>query len=52
MADDFSDDNTLHKLLELQAKDSRVKVVYPNHKKEVWWNPQKHASGEIVCHID
>ena len=52
VADDFSDDNTLHKLLELQAKDPRVKVVYPNHKKEVWWNPQRHASGEIVCHID
>ena len=52
IADDFSDDNTLVKLNELQAKDSRIRLVYPKYKKEIWWNPQIHATGDIVCHID
>ena len=52
VADDFSDDDTLSKLHELQVKDPRVKLVYPNQKKEIWWNPQLHATGDIVCHID
>ena len=52
VADDFSDDNTLSKLHELQAKDPRIRLVYPNFKKEIWWNPQIHATGDIVCHID
>ena len=52
LADDFSDDGTLDKLHKLQNRDSRVKIAYPKHKKEVWWNPQKFASGDIVCHLD
>ena len=52
IADDFSDDNTLEKLHKIHAKDSRIKLVYPEHKKEIWWNPQLHATGDIVCHID
>ena len=52
VGDDFSDDNTLQKLLDLQNKDPRIKVAYPNHKKQMWWNPQKFASGDIVCHLD
>ena len=52
VADDFSDDNTFQKLLELQNRDSRITIVYPKQKKEVWWNPQKFASGDIVCHLD
>ena len=52
VADDFSDDNTFQKLIELQNKEPRISIVYPKHKKEVWWNPQKFASGDIVCHLD
>lgn len=52
VADDFSDDNTFQKLLELQNRDPRITIVYPKQKKEVWWNPQKFASGDIVCHLD
>ncbi len=52
IADDFSDDNTFQKLLDLQNRDPRIRVAYPKHKKEVWWNPQKFANGDIVCHLD
>ncbi len=52
VADDFSDDNTFQKLLDLQNKDPRITVAYPKRKKEVWWNPQKFANGDIVCHLD
>ena len=52
VADDFSEDGTLSKLHELQKLDSRIRIVYPKHKKEIWWNPQTHALGDIVCHID
>lgn len=52
VADDFSTDNTLSKIRELTQKDNRIKIVRPNHKKEIWWNPQIHATGDIVCHLD
>ena len=52
IGDDFSDDNTFQKLLNLQNRDPRIRVAYPKHKKQMWWNPQKFATGDIVCHID
>ena len=52
LADDFSADNTRTVIEELKIKDSRIKIVEPKHKKEIWWNPQLHATGEIVCHLD
>ena len=52
VADDFSTDNTLSKIRELTQKDNRIKIVRPNHKKEIWWNPQLPATGDIVCHLD
>jgi len=52
IADDFSEDNTKQKLIELQKKDSRIRLVNLSRKKELWWNPQLFAVGDIVCHID
>ena len=45
IGDDFSDDNTFQKLLDLQNRDPRIRVAYPKHKKQMWWNPQKFATG-------
>jgi autotransporter strand-loop-strand O-heptosyltransferase len=52
VCDDFSTDGTKQKVLGLQAKDPRIRLVEPKRKKEIWWNPQIHATGEIVCPID
>ncbi len=52
VADDFSTDNTGEILLNLSKFDDRIKLVKPNYKKEIWWNPQLHATGDIVCPID
>jgi len=52
IADDFSTDNTKQKLVELEKKDSRIRLVELSHKKQLWWNPQLFASGDLVCHID
>tara|TARA_R100000152_G_C6781847_1_gene217332 strand:+ start:3823 stop:8139 length:4317 start_codon:yes stop_codon:yes gene_type:complete len=52
IADDFSTDETLQKLNKIQSLDNRIKIVYPKFKKEIWWNPQIHATGDIVCHLD
>lgn len=52
IADDFSTDRTAE-ILEIVANiDSRIKLKKPNYKKEIWWNPQLHATGDIVCPID
>lgn len=52
VCDDFSTDDTKQKVLELSKKDTRIKFVEPRFKKEIWWNPQIHATGDIVCPID
>jgi autotransporter strand-loop-strand O-heptosyltransferase len=52
IADDFSTDKTKEKLIALANHDKRIKIVEPNYKKEIWWNPQLHATGDIVCPID
>ena len=52
IGDDFSDDNTFQKLLDLQNRDPRIRIAFPKHKKQMWWNPQKFATGDIVCHLD
>ncbi len=52
IADDFSSDNTGKILEELSRLDNRIKLKKPNYKKEIWWNPQLHATGDIVCPID
>lgn len=52
ICDDFSDDNTKQIIEEISKKDSRIRIVVPKYKKEVWWNPQTYVDGDIVCHID
>ena len=52
IADDFSSDNTREKLVELQQKDSRIRLVELSHKKQLWWNPQIFSIGDVVCPID
>ena len=52
ICDDFSTDRTKEKLIELAKIDSRIKLVEQKYKKEIWWNPQIHATGNIVCPID
>jgi glycosyltransferase involved in cell wall biosynthesis len=52
IADDFSSDDTHYKLIELQKKDNRIRLVKLKSKKEIWWNPQTYATGDIVCPID
>jgi autotransporter strand-loop-strand O-heptosyltransferase len=52
VCDDFSTDDTREKVLQLPKRDARIRLVEPKHKKEIWWNPQIHATGEIVCPID
>ncbi len=52
IADDFSTDLTKEKLLELSKKDERIKLIELKYKKELWWNPQLYATGDIVCPID
>ena len=52
IADDFSSDSTREKLIELQRKDSRIRLVELDHKKQLWWNPQLFSIGDIVCPVD
>ena len=52
ICDDFSTDGTKEKLIELSKKDARIKLVEPRFKKEIWWNPQTYATGDIVVPID
>ena len=52
LADDFSVDNTRLIMEKLKRADSRIRIVEPKHKKEIWWNPQIPATGDIVCHLD
>lgn len=52
ICDDFSTDSTKKKLMDLAKKDPRIRLVEPRYKKEIWWNPQTYATGDIVCPID
>ena len=52
LADDFSSDNTRSIMEKLKRADNRIRIVEPKHKKEIWWNPQLPAIGDIVCHLD
>ena len=52
IADDFSSDDTKYKLINLQKKDNRIRLIKLKHKKEIWWNPQTYATGDIICPID
>ena len=52
LADDFSQDNTSQKIEELSQQSDKIRIVKPDHKKQIWWNPQLHATRDIVCHLD
>ena len=49
VTDDFSEEGNAEKALkEICAKDPRVKYYQQSRKKEIFWNPQKGASGDII----
>lgn len=53
VTDDFSEENSAEELLkEICAKDSRVKYYQQSRKKEIFWNPQKGSTGDIVIVLD
>jgi glycosyltransferase involved in cell wall biosynthesis len=53
VTDDFSEENSAEALLkEICANDSRVKYYEQSRKKEIFWNPQKGSTGDIVVVLD
>ena len=53
ISDDFSQDSTEHieYLRELPKVDKRIKYINQKFKKEIFWNPQTYATGDIVILI-
>ena len=51
ITDDWSKDNTKEKLDELQKRDRRIKYIEQEFKQEIYWNPHKYASGELIFHL-
>lgn len=53
ISDDFSKESTKHVelLKELPNRDSRIKYVNQKSKKEIFWNPQTYATGDVVVLI-
>jgi len=53
VTDDFSEtDSAKDALLEICAKDPRVKYFDQSRKKEMFWNPQKGCSGTHILQLD
>jgi autotransporter strand-loop-strand O-heptosyltransferase len=52
VTDDFSDDNTKEKVLEMCKLDSRIKYINQKEKQEIYWNPHKYANGDYILTID
>ena len=53
VTDDFSDyNNAKDLLLEICAKDSRVKYYEQSRKKECFYNPQRGCTGDIIAQFD
>ena len=53
VTDDFSNDPETEKALrDIARKDCRVVYIDQQEKGEIFRNPQKHARGEFVFHID
>ena len=52
ITDDFSDDNTKEKVMELCKLDPRIKYIDQEFKQEIYWNPHKYATGEYILVID
>ena len=52
LVDDFSDDNTKEKLLEICSKDRKVKYVEQSKKKEMFFNPHWFCKdSEIIVEL-
>lgn len=53
ISDDFSKDSTDHieYLKTLPSKDKRIRYIEQKTKKEIFWNPQTYAVGDIVILI-
>ena len=53
ISDDFSKDSTVHidYLKSLPNEDKRIRYVEQKSKKEIFWNPQTYATGDIVILI-
>ena len=52
VTDDFSDDNTKEKLLEICSKDRKVKYVKQSKKKEMFFNPHWFCKdSEIIVEL-
>lgn len=53
ITDDFSKDiNTTIFVKSLPYRDSRIRYVDQKSKKEIWWNPQTYAVGDIIVVVD
>jgi len=52
ITDDGSQDGTDKKVRQLVNRDRRIKYIDQKFKQEIYWNPHKYASGEIICNID
>jgi glycosyltransferase involved in cell wall biosynthesis len=52
--DDFSENKeVIQKLLEFEKLDDRIKVIYPEYKKQYYLNlPVKYATGDVITVID
>lgn len=53
ISDDFSQESTVHidYLKSLTLEDKRINYVQQKSKKEIFWNPQTYANGDIVVLI-
>ena len=52
VTDDFSNDNTKNRILEICKLDDRIKYVNQKFKQEIYWNPHKYANGDYILTID
>jgi len=53
ITDDFSQNENTTKLVKsLPERDKRIKYVEQTKKKEIWWNPQTYANGDVVVTVD
>ena len=53
ITDDFSQNEETTKLVKsLPERDKRIRYVEEKYKKEVWWNPQTYATGDVVVTVD
>jgi len=53
ITDDFSQDEiTTNFVKSLPERDKRIRYVEQKSKKEVWWNPQTYALGDVVIQVD